>query len=111
MLSTTDQIAGLAGDQNVFTYTIGFNFSSSFLSDLADAGGGESYTADNSSQLAAVFQLIIADILNNSSSFSSPALSVNAFNRLFDLSDIYFAYFTPDTRVSWRGNIQEVPHL
>ena len=105
-LANNDQ-SSLAGDQNVFTYTIGFNFSSSFLDNLAEAGGGEFYTADNSAQLAAVFQLIIADILNRSTSFATPSLSVNAFNKLFDLNDVYFSLFIPDSRLAWKGNVKK----
>ena len=105
-LATTDQ-SSLAGDQNVFTYTIGFNFSSQFLADLAHAGGGEFFTADNSSQLADAFQSIIADILNRSTSFATPSLSVNAFNKLFDLNDVYFSLFIPDSRVAWKGNVKK----
>ena len=66
-LATTDQSAGLAGDQNVFTYTIGFgdatDFDANFLGNVASAGGGEFFTAVSGAELAEVFQLIIADIL------------------------------------------------
>ena len=105
-LNTEDQIAGLSGDQGVITYTIGFNFSSAFLGDMAIAGGGEFFTADTGAELAAVFQTIIADILSRSTSFATPSLSVNAFNKLEDLNDVYFSLFTPDTRQAWRGNVK-----
>ena len=105
-LFTEDQLPGMSGDQNVITYTIGFNFSGAFLGDVATAGGGEFFTADTGAELADVFQTIIADILSRSTSFATPSLSVNAFNRLFDLNDVYFSLFIPDTRVAWRGNIK-----
>ena len=105
-LNTEDQVAGLAGDQGIITYTIGFNFSNSFLGDMAVAGGGEFFTADTGAELADVFQTIIADILSRSTSFATPSLSVNAFNKLEDLNDVYFSLFTPDTRQAWRGNVK-----
>ena len=105
-LNNQDQITGLAGDQGIITYTIGFNFSSPFLGDVAEAGGGEFFTADTGAELASVFETIIADILSRSTSFATPALSVNAFNRLEDLNDVYFSLFTPDTRQAWRGNVK-----
>ena len=81
-LNSEDQIATLSGDQGVITYTIGFNFSNDFLPDMAEAGGGEFFTADTGAELATVFQTIIADILSRSTSFATPSLSVNAFNKL-----------------------------
>ena len=105
-LNTEDQIATLSGDQGIITYTIGFNFSDNFLADMAEAGGGEFFTADTGAELAVVFQTIIADILSRSTSFATPSLSVNAFNKLEDLNDVYFSLFTPDTRQAWRGNVK-----
>ena len=105
-LNTEDQIPGLSGDQGIVTYTIGFDFSDSFLTDLALAGGGESFTASNGAELANVFQTIVTDFLNRSTSFSTPTLSINAFNKLEDLEDVYFALFTPNDKKAWRGNVK-----
>lgn len=107
-MNEEDQLQTLAGDQNITTYTIGFNFSDDFLDDLAKAGGsGKAFTADTGAQLASVFQTIIADILNRSTSFAAPSLSVNAFNRLFDKSDVYFSLFAPSPKARWQGNVKK----
>jgi len=46
----------MIGKQNISTYTIGFNFSGSFLPSLANAGGGSYFQADSADELVSVFQ-------------------------------------------------------
>ncbi len=105
-LNEKDQIPGLPGDQTVTTYTIGFNFNTQFLQDVATAGGGDFYSANTAAELADVFQNILADILSRSTSFATPSLSVNAFNKLFDRDDVYFSLFIPNSRARWKGNVK-----
>lgn len=94
------------GKQNVSTYTIGFNFSSSFLSKLASAGGGAYFQASSADQLVDVFQSILGDVLSVDTSFVAPGATVNQFNRLTHRDDIYFALFKPDQRPVWSGNLK-----
>ncbi|MEE9265942.1 MAG: hypothetical protein V3V86_04355, partial [Gammaproteobacteria bacterium] len=102
----TDQ-SPVPGEQNVFTYTIGFNFSSKWLVDLATAGGGKFHEASTADELAREVTSIFADILNRSTSFAAPTLSVNAFNKLFHRSDVYFSLFKPSAAVRWEGNLKK----
>jgi type IV pilus assembly protein PilY1 len=106
-LNTSDQGKGPTGDQYVTTYTIGFNFSGSWLKDLAIDGGGSFYTADSANALANVFKSIIADILSRTTSFATPSLSVNAFNKLFHRNDVYFSLFKPSGKARWDGNVKK----
>lgn len=106
-LRNNDQSSSLAGDQSVTTYTIGFNFSGQFLKDLANLGGGAFHEASTASELADVFQTIIADILAQTTSFTAPTLSVNAFNKLFHRNEVYFSFFKPERRIGWDGNVKK----
>lgn len=95
------------GQQSVKTYTIGFNFSNQYLKDVANLGGGSFYEANDAGQLVQVFQAILADILNQPTSFAAPALTVNAFNQLFNRNEVYFALFEPNNQQRWIGNIKK----
>ncbi|MFK7852755.1 MAG: PilC/PilY family type IV pilus protein [Granulosicoccus sp.] len=105
-LEETDHNQNIARMQNISTYTIGFNINSSFLADLAGAGGGTYYDAASSEELVAVFQDILGDVLAVDTSFVAPGATVNQFNRLTHRNDIYFALFKPDARPSWSGNLK-----
>jgi len=108
-LRNEDQNA-LDGDQTIRTYTIGFNLGDTnptFLQELATEGGGAFYAADSAADLSKVFQNIIADALSAPTSFTAPSLSVNAFNRLFNRSDVFFALFQPNENKRWVGNIKK----
>ncbi len=96
--------------QTVSTYTVGFNLDSTspdFLTSVAEAGGGTFNTADTADELADVFSTILSDILSRTTSFTAPAVSVNAFNKLFHDSDVYFSLFLPERSVRWNGNLKK----
>lgn len=92
--------------QNINTYTIGFNIESEFLQRLATAGGGSYKDANSSSELVAVFEDIIGDVLAVDTSFVAPGATVNQFNRLTHRNDIYFASFKPASKPRWSGNLK-----
>lgn len=112
-----DQNSDIAGDQTVITHTIGFNLGDTsntsnlkavrFLKHVAAAGGGQFYEADSASELADVFQTIIASVLNKPTSFAAPSLTVNAFNKLFHRDEVYFSFFQPTSDKRWNGNIKK----
>lgn len=100
------------GNQTVQTYTIAFNLSGNaaaiqFTKDLAAEGGGAQYDASSASELADVFQAILTEILDRPASFAAPATTVNAFNRLENGLDIYYAVFKPAKTVRWAGNLKK----
>lgn len=105
------------GKQTITTYTVGFDFSSSpdavdlaaiqLLKDTAKAGGGKFYEAKSKDSLLGVFNQILAEILAVNSTFSSPAVSVNAYNRATNLDDLYFSLFKPATGAHWDGNLKK----
>ncbi|MFP5348668.1 MAG: VWA domain-containing protein [Gammaproteobacteria bacterium] len=96
-----------SGLQTVTTHTIGYNIDSNFLKNLAAKGGGSYKTASDAASLAAAFDDLLNDVLSNPTSFVSPSLSVNAFNKLFNRDEVYFSLFSPRLQTAWPGNIKK----
>lgn len=95
---------------SVITYTVGFGedvTGSTTLAATAAAGGGTAYDASDTASLTDVFQTIIREIISQDSSFTAPAVSVNAFNRTQNLSDLYFTVFEPSENLHWAGNLKK----
>ena len=101
-----DQRPDLQGDQNVITYTIGFGIDQDLLRDTASKGGGGYYTVSDRQGLASTFAQILTDILDINTTFTAPAVTVNAFNRLTHRSELYYALFRPNERPRWPGNLK-----
>jgi len=111
-IATNDQSSSLSGDQVISTYTIGFAIDKPLLEDTAIAsfnasGTGEYLLADDAATLADAFNAILVDINNSDTTFSSPAVSVNAFNRSTHLDDLYFTLFKPGKGAHWDGNLKK----
>jgi type IV pilus assembly protein PilY1 len=107
-----DIYSGLPGNQVVTTYTVGFGGGISaaglaLLQDAATKGGGRYYTANNTTELATALQGALTDILQVNTSFTSPSLSINAFNKLYNRDELYFAFFKPSSSVAWDGNVKK----
>ena len=100
----------LAGLQNVTTYTIGFGpevNNSTLLQDTAANAGGVFYEASDTATLTTVLTNIVRSILDINTSFTAPAVSVNAFNRTQNLNDLYVTVFRPSETYFWDGNIKK----
>lgn len=99
----------LTGDQTATIYTIGFTSNSNpvYMQGLADYGGGTYFPAASASELKDVFRQITSDILSQPSTFTAPALSVNAFNQLYNTKDVYVSLFEPNLSRRWDGNIKK----
>jgi type IV pilus assembly protein PilY1 len=111
-IHNNDIYTGLPDPQTVVTYTIalGDGISTSgatLLDNTASAGGGDYFTAVDGGELNAALQQVLNEILKVDTSFSAPSLSVNAFNRLYNRDDIYFALFTPNSTKAWDGNLKK----
>lgn len=111
-IGTNDQNSVLNGDQVISTYTIGFANANPLLQQTADeslaaTGVGERFYADNALSLAATLNSIIGNVFDTNASFSSPAVSVNAFNRSVHLNDLYFTLFKPVIGARWPGNFKK----
>lgn len=105
-LNEVDQIPGLPGKQNVVTYTIGFFTDQTLLSQTAIKGGGSYYLASDFAQLSNAFTQIITEIQAVNTTFTAPAVSVNAFNRVTNRKELYFTLFKPKVEPLWTGNVK-----
>lgn len=105
-LKNSDQSSTIINSNTVTTHTIGFNIDDPFLSDVASNGGGGYYTASSSSELLAAFQEILRTTLNVDTTFVSPGVTVNSFNRLTHRNEIYFSLFQPQETPHWPGNLK-----
>lgn len=111
-IGSTDQSSTVDGDQFIATYTIGLDLDHPLLSATAQAsidasGEGAYYTVDNASALTDVFNKIVRKALDVDATFSSPAVSVNAFNRSTHLDNLYFTLFKPSLGTRWDGNFKK----
>ncbi|MNO74064.1 hypothetical protein D3C76_650490 [compost metagenome] len=109
-LHTTDQ-SDFDGTNTITTHTIGFalqanNEAKTFLQELATAGGGTNYAADNASQLASAFNSIIQEALATNTTFVNTSAPVNTFNRQDNKDQLYFALFRPSDTNRWPGNLK-----
>ena len=99
--------SSLPGTQIVKTYTIGFTVDLPVLAQTAQRGGGVYYTADDTATLANALTNILVDILDTNQTFASPTVSVNAFNRTQNLSDLFISVFRPTGQRHWHGNLKK----
>ena len=89
-LNDTDHAPHLTRDKNITVSTIGFNIRSTFLSDVASAGGGDYYEANRADELVEVFNEIITTVKDIDTTFVAPATSISQFNRLTQSNDLFF---------------------
>lgn len=117
-----DVVSTLYGNQTVTTYTVGFGsgISATGLALLQDAaeirktdgtcckdGSGSYHAATDADQLNSALQTIIQGVLEETTSFTAPSLSINAFNKQYNNSDVYLSVFKPGSSCAWDGNIKK----
>ncbi len=95
------------GHQNVTTHTIGFAIDLPILEETAARGGGDYYTANNAKSLEDALLTIVTDILDDKTTFVSPTVSVNAFNKIESRSDLFITVFEADSKPLWNGNLKK----
>ncbi len=100
-------LSPLPGQQNVITYTIGFAVDLPLLDSTAKRGGGEYFTANNTATLNEALTNIITQILDTQTTFTSPTVSVNSFNRTRTLNDVFITLFQPSGETHWPGNLKK----
>ena len=108
-LNETDQSTSQVGGQNITTYTIGgFDLVEgvTLLKRTAKWGGGQYYEANDTAGLTSALESIFLSILSTDSTFTAPAVSVNAFNASEHRDDLFYALFRPDDSAKWAGNLK-----
>lgn len=109
-LANKDATTEFINDQLVTTYTIGgfgLNSAVELLSSTASRGQGSFYAADNAEELGAVLADIFEDILSTNTTFTAPAVSVNAFNASEHRDELFYALFRPEDKTDWSGNLKK----
>ncbi|NQZ11238.1 MAG: rRNA (guanine-N1)-methyltransferase, partial [Algicola sp.] len=105
------------GVQIVTTFTIGFGEDA--VSDagtlLEAAATGKKpdgsvgyYPALDAVSLSNALRSALVGILNSTSTFSSPSIASNNFDRTRSLDSIYYAMFLPERGPRWQGNIKKL---
>jgi len=116
-LFESDMRPGIAGIQNVVTYTVGFKLAGdndpvgysarNLLRETAQRGGGQFYEAQDAQSLEEILTEVLRQVLNENASFTSPAVAVNAFNRTQNLNELYMSLFRPALKYRWYGNVKK----
>lgn len=100
------------GSQTVTTYVVGFGNdiaeSQAYLQEIAAAGGGEAYTQGDRAGLKSALEEIFAEVRRNvNTTFVSPTVAVNAFNRTRNLDTLFLSVFAPTNKYHWPGNLKK----
>lgn len=116
-LNTTDLSSTLPGTQSASTYIVGFGDSLTnqtpgdtpgYLNEIAKAGGTDhAFSAGDVPTLTAALQTIFSGIQESSSTFITPSISVNTFNRAQTSNDLYFSLFKVASGTHWPGNLKK----
>ncbi|QEY61306.1 pilus assembly protein PilY [Metapseudomonas lalkuanensis] len=101
-----DQSSIQDGKQTVTTHTIGFFEDSPLLESTATRGGGKYYTADDVSGLIKSLRTILNEILAQNTTFTTPTVSVSAYNNIGYRNELYYALFRPAQGSRWPGNVK-----
>ncbi len=109
-MQNTDHALDKTGNQAITTYTIGgFDLASGVerLKLAAEWGGGRYFEANNTVGLTEALDSIFLDILATDSTFTAPAVSVNAFNASEHRDELFYALFRPNDNIKWTGNLKK----
>lgn len=99
-----------ATHKQVSLYTLGYDsrgFDVEYLSNLAALGNGGFYAASDTEGLVNAFESIFKDINESNNSFVSPGVTINQFNRLSHMNNLYFSLFRPLANTNWPGNLKK----
>jgi len=105
-LADNDLFDNLDGKQFVSTSTVGFHTDQTLLSDTAEAGGGSYYLASDEAGLKAAFDEFYQAVRSQGTTYVSPGIAVNTFDRLNHLNMLYYALFQSDLGAIWDGNLK-----
>ena len=114
IMNNTDAVETVGGKQIDGTQTVQFHAIGGFiggdlqktLDEAAELGGGISANAQNYEELKTALQKLFDNIVQSGGTFAAPAVSVNAFNSLEQLDQMYYSVFKPHEAVGWSGNVK-----
>ena len=98
--------------QTVKTFTIGFSSGASdaapLLKETARRGGGLYFSATGGLGLAAALNDALLTIMETDTSFTSPSIASNNFDRTQTFDSAYYAMFLPGRGPRWSGNLKKL---
>lgn len=94
-------------DQNIITYTIGFQSDQELLEETAENGGGTYYSVSSISGLSVAFESIISQIKKVNASYVSPVIPVSNMNHTYAGDSLYLGFFMPTDVGIWAGNVKK----
>lgn len=103
-------ISAASGDQSVRTFGVGFNAPAetiALMTETAEITNGKFFVATDPENLATSLLSIFDEIQEQSLTFTTPVVAVNAFNRTQNLNDLYMSVFQSTNRAHWPGNIKK----
>jgi type IV pilus assembly protein PilY1 len=109
-LSKHDIDPAEAGDQLVTTFGVGFQAPQTaidLMKDAAEVSDGKFFLATDPESLTVSLLSIFDEITEQSLTFTSPAVAVNAFNRTQNLNDLYMSVFESSNKAHWPGNLKK----
>ena len=111
-MNNNDVNTNVSGDQNVSLYTIGFGEGAEdaeeLLLEAATKGGGKYFGASSSIELSQAFSKALSKILEVNTTFTSPSVASNNFDRTCSLDSVYYAMFLPQEGARWLGNLKKL---
>ncbi len=111
-INNNDLNLNVSGKQTASLYTIGFSEGADDAAPLlkyaAEQGGGKYYPANNAIELASALSATLSEILQVNTTFTSPSVASNNFDRTRSLESVYYAMFYPETGARWAGNIKKL---
>ena len=110
-LANTDNGPFVDGKQTINLYTIGFALGQNspqqkYMEDLAKAGGGQFYPAENASDLIAAFKDAISSS-NKARLFNPPTFTPNSTSLLSHGEIVYLPIFSRERGTAWAGNLKK----
>ncbi|MDV5245800.1 pilus assembly protein [Shewanella xiamenensis] len=111
MINQVDS-TGVNQRQYVRTFTIGFSEGADdaapLLKETARRGGGKYFAAKDSLELQSALSDALTSILAIDSSFTSPSIASNNFDRTQTFDAAYYAMFLPGKGPRWSGNLKKL---
>jgi type IV pilus assembly protein PilY1 len=110
-LANSDHRPDIPGSQTIQVDTMGGFIGADaslqqYLENIAEAGNGTFYPVDDYQSMVDNFRSAITDILEQPSTFTSPAIAVSSYNSLETSDELYYAVFEPTENGAWHGNLK-----
>ncbi len=103
-------LSAAPGRQFARTFAVGFltpQDTMARMRETAELTEGKFFVTEDPEELTVALLRIFDEIVEQSLSFTSPAVAVNAFNRTRNLNDLYMTVFESANTAHWPGNVKK----